>query len=213
MHQVSRDLTLRRPLELDDGTTATALELQFRLLGRAEEYAASRGLGCLGSEEVGREVLASWRSVLEDLERDPDLTADRLDWVAKRRLVEAYRRRDDLEWTDPKLRALDLQYHDVRPGSSLARRVGLRRIVGDDEVDHAMVEPPDDTRAYFRGRCLSRFSDQVVAANWDSVVFDTGDATLQRVPMLEPGRGTRAHVGDLIDAAETAADLLEALGR
>ena len=213
MHQVSRDLTLRRPLELDDGTTATALELQFRLLGRAEEYAASRGLGCLGSEEVGREVLASWRSVLEDLERDPDLTADRLDWVAKRRLVEAYRRRDDLEWTDPKLRALDLQYHDVRPGSSLAQRVGLRRIVGDDEVDHAMVEPPDDTRAYFRGRCLSRFSDQVVAANWDSVVFDTGDATLQRVPMLEPGRGTRAHVGDLIDAAETAADLLEALGR
>ncbi|MBU6216832.1 MAG: proteasome accessory factor PafA2 family protein, partial [Acidobacteria bacterium] len=213
MHQVSRDLTLGRTLELDDGTTATALELQFRLLGRAEAYADRHGLDCLGSEEVGREVLASWRSVLEDLEQDPELTADRLDWVAKRRLVEGYRQRDGLDWTDPKLRALDLQYHDVRPRSSLARRVGLRRIVGDDEVEHATVEPPEDTRAYFRGRCLARFSEQVVAANWDSVVFDTGDATLQRVPMLEPGRGTRAHVGDLIDAADTAADLLEALGR
>ena len=74
-----------------------------------------------------------------------------------------------------------------------------------------MHEPPADTRAYFRGRCLARFADDIVAANWDSLVFDVGESSLQRVPMLEPGRGTRDTVGPLIDAATSAADLLARL--
>ena len=37
-----------------------------------------------------------------------------------------------------------------------------------------MTDPPTTTRAYFRGRCLQKFPDDVVAANWDSLVFDVG---------------------------------------
>ena len=60
--------------------------------------------------------------------------------------------------------------------------------------------PPEDTRAYFRGRCLEQVRRQIAAASWDSVIFDVpGHASLQRVPMLEPLRGTRAHVGALLD--------------
>ena len=76
-----------------------------------------------------------------------------------------------------------------------------------------MTEPPPDTRAYFRGRCLQRWPDEIVAANWDSLVFDVGGDPLRRVPMMEPLRGTEAHVGSLIDSCETAADLLEKLGQ
>ena len=54
--------------------------------------------------------------------------------------------------------------------------------------------------------------DHVVAANWDSIVFDTGDDALRRVPMMEPLRGTRAHVGTLVDQSATPADLLARLG-
>ena len=75
-----------------------------------------------------------------------------------------------------------------------------------------MTEPPEDTRAYFRGRCLQRWADHVVAANWDSIVFDVGDETLRRVPMMEPLRGTRAHVGTLVDESATPAELLARLG-
>ncbi len=137
---------------------------------------------------------------------------DQLDWVAKYRLIDGYRERHDLAWGDARLAALDLQYHDLRPGRSLASRVGLERITDDAEVESAMTMPPTDTRAYFRGRCLEKYADEVVAANWDSLVFDTGTEPLRRVPMMEPSRGTEAHVGRLIRDSETSADLLERLG-
>jgi hypothetical protein len=80
-------------------------------------------------------------------------------------------------------------------------------------VHTAMTEPPTTTRAYFRGRCLAKYPDQVVAANWDSMVFDIGRDPLRRVPMMEPLRGTADHVATLIDTSETARELLERLGQ
>jgi proteasome accessory factor A len=44
------------------------------------------------------------------------------------------------------------------------------------------------------------------------LVFDVGRDPLRRVPMLEPLRGTAAHVASLIDECSTAAELLERLG-
>ncbi len=207
MHAVSRDLGLDEPLPLANGSSMTALEVQWQLLERARAYADSHGLEAVGVD-VGEQVLVRWESVLSALESDPMQLADQLDWVAKYRLFDGYRQRHSLEWSDARLAAMDLQYHDLRPGSSLARRVGLERLTDDASVAAAVHEPPDDTRAYFRGRCLARFGDDIVAANWDSLVFDVGGPSLQRVPMLEPGRGTRDAVGPLIDAASSAADLL-----
>ena len=61
-----------------------------------------------------------------------------------------------------------------------------------------MHAPPDDTRAYFRGRCLEKYADSVAAASWDSVIFDLpGRESLQRVPTIDPLRGSKAHVGAL----------------
>ena len=87
-------------------------------------------------------------------------------------------------------------------------------LVDEADVVAAVEEPPTDTRAWFRGQCLRRFPDDVVAASWDSVIFDVrGQRTLQRVPMLEPLRGTEAGVGDLVRNAPDAAALLAALAR
>ncbi|MBW3640263.1 MAG: proteasome accessory factor PafA2, partial [Actinobacteria bacterium] len=63
------------------------------------------------------------------------------------------------------------------------------------------------------GQCLSRYPAQVAAASWDSVIFDVGRESLQRVPTLEPLRGTKAHVGELLDASESAVELVESLSR
>jgi Pup amidohydrolase len=210
MHRISRDVGLAEPLDLVDGTRMTALEIQWEILSRARDYADRYGLDAVGVK-VGEQVLDRWEFVLDGLETDPSRLAPQLDWVAKHRLFQAYRDRHGVVLDDPRLAAMDLQYHDIRPGSSLAHRVGLERLTTDEEVVRAVDHPPSDTRAYFRGRCLERFADDIVSANWDSVVFDTGGPTLQRVPMLEPGRGTEAAVGPLIDAASSAADLIERL--
>ena len=211
LRRVSYDLTLQRPIALADGTSVTALEVQWELLTRARKYADDVGLDCVG-EAVGAEVLRRWEAVLTALESDPSSLATQVDWIAKHRLIDGYRERHGLDWGDARLFALDLQYHDLRPERSLAARVGLERLTDDAEVERAMTEPPDDTRAYFRGRCLQKYADDVVAANWDSLVFDIGDEPLRRVPMMEPSRGTAAHVGSVIDASDTSAELLERLG-
>ncbi|HNO46786.1 MAG TPA: proteasome accessory factor PafA2 family protein, partial [Microthrixaceae bacterium] len=213
MQAVSWDLSLAEPLEMADGSRRTALDLQWDLYGRARAYAESRGLEVLGPETVGEEILTRWESVLSGLDGDPMSLADQLDWVAKYRLYRAYRERDGLEWSDPRLAAMDLQYHDLRPGRGLARRLGLERLTDDDEVEQAVTDAPVGTRAFFRGGCLARFASQIVAANWDSLVFDTGAPALRRVPMLEPTRGTEEHVGELLATAASAADLLDRLGR
>jgi proteasome accessory factor PafA2 len=212
IRQVSHDPTLQRTILLRSGRRATALEIQWSLLERARRYQSSHGLEPVG-EEVGASVLDRWEAILTGLEHDVDSVADVVDWVAKRRLVDGFADRHGLSPGDARLKAIDLQYHDMRPDRCLAARVGLQRIVGDGEARRAMTEPPDTTRAYFRGRCLATWPDRVVAANWDSIVFDIGREPLRRVPMMEPLRGTRALVASLIDESSSAADLIARLER
>jgi proteasome accessory factor A len=141
--------------------------------------------------------------------------ARELDWVAKLRLLEGYRDRDGLQWDSPRLQLVDLQYSDIRPEKGLYHRLvsrgAMQTLLAPGDAESAVTAPPSDTRAYFRGECLRRYGAAVAAASWDSVIFDIGRESLVRVPMLEPQRGTRAHVGELLDRCPTAADLVEAL--
>jgi proteasome accessory factor A len=212
LRRISYDLTLRKPFELVDGTTVTALDVQWEQLGLARKWADENGLEAVGGELVGREVLRRWEQVLSGLETDPMSLADQLDWVAKKKLFDAYRERDGLEWKHPKLAQLDLVYHDLRPGKGLADKLGLERLVTDAEVTAAVTEPPPTTRAWFRGRCLERFPGQIAAANWDSMVFDLGGEPLKRVAMMEPLRGTEEIVGPLLEGCADAGELLGRLG-
>ena len=78
-------------------------------------------------------------------------------------------------------------------------------------MQRAIMDPPEDTRAYFRGRCIGKFPDAIAAASWDSLIIDTGAEALQRIPMREPLRGTKAHVDELLEASHDAAALVNAL--
>ncbi|MBA3489359.1 MAG: proteasome accessory factor PafA2 [Longispora sp.] len=207
---ISHDPTLTHRVRLRDGRKLTALDIQWSYYQKVRQYLDSRG-----SDPQTDDVMSRWESVLDRLGRDISLCADELDWVAKMRLLEGYRDRENLTWASPKLQLVDLQYSDVRPEKGLYHRLvargSMKRILTDDEVTRAVTEPPEDTRAYFRGRCLAQYHSEVVAASWDSVIFDIGRESLVRVPMLEPERGTKVHVGPLFDRCASAKDLLEAL--
>ncbi len=211
LRRVSYDLGLSATLELAEGGCISALDLQWEYLTWARKYAESRGLEAVG-EEVGAEVLRRWEAVLTALETDPMSLAATLDWVAKYQLLSAYRERDGLGWDSARLAAMDLQYHDLRPERSLSARLDLERLTTDDEVASATTQPPRTTRAWFRGRCLQRWASQIVAANWDSMVFDVGSDPLRRVPMMEPLKGTAEMVDALLDECATPIELLRRLG-
>ena len=212
---VSHDPTLRATVDRVDGGSCTALELQWEFLRLARKYAEETGLEMCGGG-VGHLVLDRWESTLSALEQDPARLDGQLDWVTKHQLLEAYRERDGIAADDPKLALLDLQYHDVRPERSLYERLvragKVERLVDEEAVDAGMTDPPDSTRAYFRGQCLSRWADSVVAANWDSLILDVGTDPLRRIPMMEPLKGSRAHVEALFAQCSTPGQLVEALG-
>ena len=210
LHEISRDVTCTHEVTLADGRRVNAVQLQWEYLEHAKKYVERED-----DTPDNREVLERWESVLNALETDPLTLHRELDWVAKHRVLQAYRDRDGLDWSDPKLRAIDLQYHDVRRDKGLYYRLEasgkVERLTTDDEVEAAVMNPPIDTRAYFRGRCIDKFPDSIAAASWDSLIVDTGADALQRIPMREPLRGTKAHVDELLAASDDAASLVAKL--
>jgi Pup amidohydrolase len=211
LHAVSHDPTLKELVTLRSGRKLTAVQLQMEYAEQARKFVEDR----FGSDvdAVTADVLERWESVLSRLESDPMSLTRELDWVAKLAILEGYRARDGLDWSSPRLEAIDLQYSDVRPDKGLFNKLSASgrfdRIVTDAEIEHAIMSPPEDTRAYFRGRCLALYPEEVAAASWDSVIFDLpGRESLQRVPTLEPLRGTKEHVGDLFERCESAEELV-----
>ncbi len=210
--KVSRDLSCRETFRLKDGRTLSAVDLQWEFLTRARRYWAERP-----HEPWVEDVMARWESVLVRLARDPMSLDRELDWVIKRHLIESYMDKHSLEWWDSRVAMIDLQYHDIRPDKGLYYKLeeadAVERLVTEDEVSKAIYDPPKDTRAYFRGMCLQKYADEVVSASWDSVIFDLKEGPLKKIFMLEPLRGTEAHVRQLFADSPTAGDLLRNLGK
>ena len=211
IRQISHDPTLRQSILLENDKRMTALEIQESLYQHAERYAKSYGLESVG-QATGENILRRWREVIEGLKSDPLSVAHIVDWVAKKRIIDGLVTRHNLRDTDAKLKAVDLQYHDMRPEKCLALRAGLEILVSQQQALDSCATPPDSTRAYFRGKCLEKWPDDVVAANWDSVVFDIGSGPLKRIPMMEPLRGTKAMTEELFARCSTPSDLITALG-
>jgi proteasome accessory factor A len=208
--QVSRDLDVKQTLKLIDGRPTTAIAVQQAYLRAVTDYAASHLLS-----PAYQQVLSRWGDVLDKLEREPMALARELDWVAKRQMIESYMDRKGCGWNDPRVLLLDLQYHDVRPEKglyyALERTNRIERIVTDAAISRAEHQPPTRTRAYFRGTCLKKFASSIYGGSWTSVLFDVGNTSVKKVPLLEPTRGTEALTRELLEGCETAAQLLSKL--
>ncbi|MHA7180150.1 depupylase/deamidase Dop [Arthrobacter sp. MDB2-24] len=210
LRTISHDPTLKAAVRLADGRSITGLELQELYCEAVMDAVPA------GADEQTRDVVDRWRALLETLRREPMEAARHVDWIAKLKVLEAYRARDGLAWTDPRLALVDLQYADLRPEKGiyqrLARRGDVELLVHPEEVARAAVQPPRDTRAYFRGRCISEYPAEVVGASWDSLIFElAGERRLQRVQTREPLRGTAMLTEELFDVAADAEDFLARL--
>ncbi len=211
VHHISHDPTLRATVALADGRELTGLALQRIYLDRVDKFMSAEG----NDDPRVADLLEKWAMVLDLLERDPMECAHLLDWPAKLRLLEGFRNREGLNWSAPRLHLVDLQYSDVRLDKGLYNRLvargSMERLVSEQAVLDAVDTPPTDTRAYFRGECLRKFGADIAAASWDSVIFDLGGDSLVRIPTLEPLRGSKAHVGELLESVETAKELVDEL--
>ncbi len=208
--EVSRDLDMKGTLKLVDGRVTTAIGVQRAYLKTALDFFA-----CHELTQVTKDVLVRWEEVLDRLEENPVTLGRELDWVAKREMIRSYMERKGCGWDDPRVMLLDLQYHDVRPDKglyyTLERSNLIDRLVQESEIEQAVHTPPTGTRAYFRGHCLKKFSKQVYAASWTSVLFDVGNTTIKKIPLMEPLRGSESLTRELLEGCDSAESLLAKL--
>src|ERR1700712_1006296 len=124
IREISHDMTCRRRVRLANGREVSALDIQSEYLQRALRYAEAKGFGPLETK-----ALNMWQHCVETIEKDP-LELDReVDWVIKYKLLEAYRERNDLPLSHPKIALMDLQYHDVNRARSLYYKMQDRDLV------------------------------------------------------------------------------------
>ncbi len=203
---ISRDQDHRWIAELRDGRKISAIDIQRLYL-----IAAQR----LGSDNAERAwILHEWQQALDDLERDVELMRDRVDWVAKKFLLGALRDEENLAWTDPWLQAIDLEYHHIGAGgglfSELVRQGSMRQVVGEDEIRTAIANPPETTRAFFRGRSVARFQQSVTSLQWDEIVFGRGKER-RRIALSEPAGETLAPLNAAVREAADFISFFEAI--
>ncbi len=188
LKSISRDQTYDWIIELRDGRKISALDVQRLYLKAAQALARE------SADEEAAWLLQEWENVLNDLERDVTLCRDRVDWVAKKEMLSALQQEEQLAWSDPWLQAIDLEYHNLRPDAGLyhelLRQGTMRRIVSEEEIKQAIFNPPEETRAYFRGRAVARFKAQIKSIQWDEVVF-AGAHGKQTVALPEPSENAR----------------------
>lgn len=172
LREVSRDQSFRWPVLMCDGRTVGAVEIQRAYLKLAQRYAGA-------SEDVDW-LLREWESVLDGLSLDPMAMGERIDWVAKRRIVEMYMESEGLGWGDDSLHSVDLEYHNIDPASSLfygyAETHGVRSLVDDVDVVSGMTSSPQNTRALgrsqFMRKMLERRGPKFYVFDWSGVAID-----------------------------------------
>ncbi len=150
IREISRDLTLKKKVRLENGKEWTAIEIQRAYLTRARDY-----LSIEEEDEMTHDILEHWDYVLNELEEDPERLYGEVDWITKRGMINAYISKKGCGLDDPRVAMMDLQYHDIQQDRGLyyllCKRDLVQRIATEEEIQHAMQNPPETTRAKVRG--------------------------------------------------------------
>jgi Pup amidohydrolase len=203
---ISRDPSHKWEVAVTGGTTSTALEVQREYLRAVKELCDLQS-----AEQVS--LVDDWQKVLDDLATDVMRCRDRLDWVAKYCLIRDFQSSQDIPDEDPWLRSLDLEYSRLDPNEGLyyglEQSGAIRSLLKEDQVQHAIHHPPATTRASIRGRCVQKFADDVLAAQWDHITLrgSNGPIKISLLDLFAPQE--ILHYARAVDAARTPDDLKE----
>jgi proteasome accessory factor A len=151
LQEISQDQERRWIVQLQSGKTISAIDIQEQFLNAAQAHYK-------GQDEETDWVLEQWESVLQNVRDNYEQLVGRVDWASKLWLLESFRESEGLEWTDPMLKSLDLEYHNLNPKKGLyyglLEEGRAPRLTTDKAIDLAMEHPPKNTRAFARGELV-----------------------------------------------------------
>lgn len=178
-------------VQLENGKTADALDVQWRFLEAATRYLQ-------GNDVEIDWLLEAWSFTLESLQTDPRALIGGVDWITKRWLLETFAEAEGLEWDNPWLSSLDLEYHNIDPARGLFFQVKAgKRIAEWNEsvrIKTATYRPPANSRAEGRSHAVAclRDSNLPYVINWDSIASGPQDLLIMSDPFHDYRREVRA---------------------
>jgi proteasome accessory factor A len=204
MRLISRDLSCRKVFSTDKGRLS-ATDIQELYLSAARSLVERAG-----NSAADLDLISRWEEVISALKDDPMQLGDRLDWVIKFQLLDSLQRKKGWKDGSWELRGADMQYHRIDGKRGLyyfLRDEGrIDRVTSDDLIAKAVVGPPEDTRAYFRGNVIRRFPSKIAYINWESIGFTGGDAI-----HFNPTSLTKKKTGSVFDRTDSIEEILEAV--
>ncbi len=153
---------------LADGRCANAVELLFKFL----EAARSEFFGRDNETDI---VLRVWEEVLSSLVTRPEILVGKVDWITKRWLFRQFMDRENINWSDPWLKAQDLEFHHVDATRNLGMALAQTPFAWDippSDIADAMRSAPVNTRAQARSRIMRMLKNQHIRYFVDWEVID-----------------------------------------
>ncbi len=196
IREISHDTTCTRRVRLANGREASALDMQKEYLGKALRWVDQRG------DPVLKEIATMWELAIDCLEHDQDALVGKVDWVTKRYLLESYRARQGVSLAHPRIAQMDLAYHDVNRKRGLyylmERRGRAERMCAEEDIERAMEEPPQTTRAKLRGDFIRAAKRKRRDFTVDWVHLKLNDQAQRTVLCKDPFRSSDERVAKLI---------------
>ena len=197
IRDISHDITCRRKVRLASGRELSALDVQREYLDRAMKYADTRGF-----TDLEQRALEMWEHCVSTIENDPLKLATEVDWVIKHNIIEAFRSRHSLDLDDARVALLDLQYHDIRRDRGIFYRLQARglvdRICDEADVENALSQPPQTTRAKLRGDFIKQAKIRKRDYTVDWVHLKLNDQAQRTVICKDPFKSRDERVENLI---------------
>jgi proteasome accessory factor A len=200
IREISKDTSLKKRVKLEDGRELTAIEIQRKYLKRAQEYLADSK-----PDDVMEDIIQHWERILDQLEENPMQLSREIDWVIKKDLMMSYIEKNDCGFDDPRLSLMDLQYHNVRRNRGLyyvlEKRGMVQRRVTEEEIQKAMTEPPQTTRAKIRGDFIKFARDRNRSYTVDWTYLKLNGYWEETILCMDPFSSTDWRVEELITTA------------
>ena len=170
--RVSQDKIRNATLKRTSGKTIKALEIQEAYLEFVEQNYSE-------GDKESRWVIQEWKKTLHELKHYPEKLFNRIDWAIKEKLFLEFMESENLDWGDPIIQSLDLEYHNLDPDRGLYRGLEQEKeillLLSEKEISRAIEFPPQGTRAKIRGDFVSKAGEKIKSIHWTGIEFENGD--------------------------------------
>ena len=202
IREISNDLKFRNSFRLSSGREITALQMQNEMYNIV---LSMPGLDEKLDKPFYRYALNLWRRSLDALEsQDFSLVDMELDWMIKRKFMNSYKEKHQLNDMDSRLILLDISYHNIRKDRGLfyiLEKSGMAKtLITNNDVNSAMENPPETTRAALRGRFIKVAQEKKRDFTVDWVNLKINDQQQSSIACKDPFKNIDERVDKLIAA-------------